>query len=398
MNNVMYADVGYSHSVVIKTDHSLYTMGGNNYGELGTGNDDIDLRKWSKILENTKKVSAGFGSSFAVDATNTLWRWGTMFPEIFGDMSSTSSKPVKYVENVEDISPHFGYNWIIKTDNSLWLYGSGEDKEWTYIKEDNYTYDKVLYFNNLPVKVMDNVNSISEWSVRGHNEILILDNEGKLYKCSIYRDEFTRNVKYNIVQIADGVMRLNREIKLSETVNFNDVENESDDVKKAISSLSCSKIIRGIGENKFAPNKAITRAEVATLAMRISCKNNEIWDNYESFYDVSPKEYYYGIAGLSRKYGIMKGYEDNTFRGNKKISGMQFMSVIARVLCAETFLELENDYAQLPENIPAWAAKDVSTAIRGGLVTTEEIDEFASKETVTRAEAAVLLYRLYNKI
>ncbi len=74
-------DCGYSHTVAIKTDGTLWTWGSNSYGHLGV-NDTISRSTPVTTLLggiNWKQVSSGFNHTASIKTDGTLWSWGNNY-------------------------------------------------------------------------------------------------------------------------------------------------------------------------------------------------------------------------------------------------------------------------------------------------------------------------------
>ena len=155
-------------------------------------------------------------------------------------------------------------------------------------------------------------------------------------------------------------------------------------------------IISGTSETEFSPEKEVTRAEAAALFLRIMAKP-EGNDN-GGFLDVTPDKWYYYTAGASKRENLIAGYEDNTFRGDLVISKVQLVSLAARVLKAEKpeLAELNENTLHYQDVIPEWAKEDVIIAGKMGLAENQGV--FNPNKSVTREDAAILLYKLYNLI
>lgn len=103
--------------------------------------------------------------------------------------------------------------------------------------------------------------------------------------------------------------------------------------------------------------------------------------------------------------GIIKGYEDNTFRPEQKINRVEVVVILVRALKLEACLACGD--AKLLEqfsdkaDIPAWAMWDCAAAVKKGLVKgyPEEAGKTAFKPArlITRAELASLLARVIRQ-
>ncbi|MFR7350454.1 S-layer homology domain-containing protein, partial [Peptoniphilus sp.] len=86
--------------------------------------------------------------------------------------------------------------------------------------------------------------------------------------------------------------------------------------------------IKGYGENIFAPNRTITRAEVAMIFARLSL--NKSTAGAPQFKDVKAGDWYKTAIDIIARQGVIKGYEDGTFRPNQPITRREFAAIAAR--------------------------------------------------------------------
>ena len=364
MNNVSDAKAGGNHSVVLKTDGSMYTFGGGSYGQLGYGNPLRLSNEQRAVMRNVERIEAGSSSSFAFKEDGTVWWCGTLFEEHIDSEELDHYAFENFYDDVRDISVRYRIAFVLKEDDSLWKYVfSGEGKEAR--KE----------------KILDDVNCISTESINECN-VLILKNNGELF--------FYEYVDGNHIleKISDNV-KIPQERVIAPERNFIDISNKSEEEQKAINSLTKAGIINGVSETEFLPDKTMTRAEIAALLLRMTAEEES--EGNGGFYDVSSDDWYCGVASKSAELGIVKGFEDNTFRGEDTISKLQFVSLVSRTLEKERGWEYKtNDNLSVPD----WAKEDISLAISEGIISeNENLDG-----DITRSEAAVILYKLYDLI
>lgn len=388
MNNVSNAEVGFEHSIVLKTDGSVLTFGGTSYGVLGIPKDKYSEKQPYKVLENMKDIFAGETSSFAIDEHDTLYRWGTNYGNGVGLKETEIQRtPLEYIKNVKAVNSHWGFNLVLKTDNTLWIYGDNENTNEGYT-----SYPTGIRFKDLPVKICDDVNSLSEWKDSLSHKTLILKNNGELFEFDLVEGKQAHTPEYKMLKITDDV-KLPATAEQAKNKQFTDISDKSDETQKAVNSLAKAGIIDGTSETEFSPDKPITRAEIAALLLRMTAKTEA--DSNGGFADVTPDKWYYNTAGTSKKYGIVSGFDDNTFRGDEAITGVQLVSLTARTLSAEKNISAQTQSKY--SNIPEWAQSDIALAEQEGLVSVQsEINDIDAP--MTRGEAAVILYRLYEKI
>ncbi|WP_440960963.1 S-layer homology domain-containing protein [Paenibacillus nitricinens] len=95
--------------------------------------------------------------------------------------------------------------------------------------------------------------------------------------------------------------------------------------------------------------------------------------------------------------GVMKGYEDHTFRPNEEVTRTQFASMIVRALGLQSMGSTMKFADQ--SAIPSWAANDVAAAVNAGILRGYEVNGkmfFEPLEKITRAEMSVMLANALN--
>ena len=88
-------------------------------------------------------------------------------------------------------------------------------------------------------------------------------------------------------------------------------------------------IVNGVGDDKFEPNRQITRAEFTAMAMRFA-KVPSGGENI--FTDVKPTDWFYSYVVNSIQYGWIEGYGDGTFRPQNLITRAEVTTIVNRML------------------------------------------------------------------
>ncbi|GGG06952.1 S-layer homology domain-containing protein [Paenibacillus aceti] len=185
-----------------------------------------------------------------------------------------------------------------------------------------------------------------------------------------------------------------------QTVSFTDLP-QTNWAYKYIAEMVNRKVISGYPDGKFRPNNTITRAEFAKImiaASGIGVKKV----NYSSFADVpvtnwaSPfveavKDYMTGYRTANGQYVFNPNQP--ALREDITVALVKLKGYDATRLPDHSTLEaMFKDYEGISES-----AKDyVAIAIENGLVSGYQDETFRPQATVTRAEAAVLLWRAYQ--
>ena len=128
---------GILHTAAIKTDGTLWTWGGQLYGELGVGIYGYS-GKGTPVTTfaggtNWKQVSAGAVFTSAIKTDGTLWVWGNGANGRLGTNAVTDKyTPVttfaggtSWKQVSSGTSPQPSYTAAIKTDGTLWTWGNG---------------------------------------------------------------------------------------------------------------------------------------------------------------------------------------------------------------------------------------------------------------------------------
>ena len=153
--------------------------------------------------------------------------------------------------------------------------------------------------------------------------------------------------------------------------------------------------IFGYNDGTFRPDNNMSRAEAAAIFARlISEQKGEKISGKSNFNDVSKNEWYSDYIGYLSKYGIIKGYADNTFRPNDNVSRAEFVAMTVR------FNSLFNDvkkgsytvkYTDVATNY--WAYSDVAYAKHAGWLNGYADGTFKGDNAITRAEVVTVVNR-----
>ncbi len=181
---------------------------------------------------------------------------------------------------------------------------------------------------------------------------------------------------------------------------FEDVEEDSwyeDDVNDAVEDG----IFNGTSDNTFSPDGAVTRGMVVTVLARLDKADVENFVNI--FDDVKDDAYYKESINWAGANGIVNGIGDGKFDPDAKITREAMAVIIYNYINATHKGLLQgttNDNTKFADDteIADWAKNAVYALKTIGLVNGKSDNNYMPKDTVTRAEAAVIIQRLVKEI
>jgi alpha-tubulin suppressor-like RCC1 family protein len=151
LSNVVNVSAGWFHAVALTSDGKVWTWGDNFVGEIGNGitsTTGISVPFQVPGLSNVIGVSAGDGFTAILKSDGTVWTWGgNNFGELGNGTFNDQSIPiqVKNLSNVNYLAARDYHVLVIKSDGSVWAWGSNENGECG----DNTVIDRTL-----PVRVI----------------------------------------------------------------------------------------------------------------------------------------------------------------------------------------------------------------------------------------------------
>lgn len=191
--------------------------------------------------------------------------------------------------------------------------------------------------------------------------------------------------------------RINSRSNSSYSVVYNPVE--VDAVKnhwaeETVNNMASRMVITEL--DGFNPNDAITRGEFAdyiTKGLGIYRANEQ---TNSKFNDVSGTKFEKSII-IAYNYGIISGYEDNTFKPDSKITREEAMSMFVRAMEITELAKKEQQSLVKFEDakkVSSWALDSVKTAISSKIFNGRSQTKIEPKGTFTKAEAATAIQNL----
>ncbi len=155
-----------------------------------------------------------------------------------------------------------------------------------------------------------------------------------------------------------------------------------------IDALMETGVVRGYEDGSFRPDDPITRAEFVSLLNRAA--GLQASGESAGFTDVQPGDWFAGDAALAAAVGTITGFEDGTFRPGSPITRQEVAVILARALDLGGGQRLT---FRDPFSISPWAAEGVAATAAAGFMKGYPDGTFGGSRPVTRAEAAALVQR-----
>lgn len=174
------------------------------------------------------------------------------------------------------------------------------------------------------------------------------------------------------------------------------VDTESHWAKEAIKELSARGVVSGYEGNEFRPQKTVSRAEFATMLIKLMKIDGNV--EQSDFSDVTQADWYYKPVMLAKQKGIVSGTGVDSFGPNGEITREQMMVMILRA-AKQNNIVIDSSKAKEfndTSNISEYALESIKMASAMGIISGDENNNFNPKGKATRAEAAIVMKKLLD--
>lgn len=180
----------------------------------------------------------------------------------------------------------------------------------------------------------------------------------------------------------------------SSALAFSDVANDRWS-KPFIDELSKRELISGFPDGTFAPDRPVTRAELAAQIQKIFERDTNLRDTI-AFTDVDAE--YWGRAAIDKsvKIGFLNGYPKAIFAPDRSVSRLEVAIALATGLGLTPSEEPNAVLAVFSDarDIPAWAKPKLAAAVQAGFAVIEPNRQaFDPSAPATREVVATMMYQ-----
>ena len=164
------------------------------------------------------------------------------------------------------------------------------------------------------------------------------------------------------------------------------------EVLSIVPNLTHFSYLIGYEDGTVRPRSNISRAEVATIFFRLICDEYraDIWSQENDFSDVLMRNWHNNAVSTMANEGFLLGYRDGTFRPNNAITRAEFATIVSRFMNVR--YTGENKFSDIDGH---WAATAINSVAYVGWVTGYGDGTFRPNNTITRAEAAAIVNRIF---
>jgi len=160
MDNVIAVSAGWSHTLATTGDGSLWAWGHNNSGQVGDGT-YTNRNNPVHIMNDVTYISAGRNHSLAVSANGDLWAWGNNYNGQLGDGTTINSNtPVLIMNNVASASAGNRHSMALTRDGTVWVWGSNTTGQLGNASTIN-SYKPVSIMENVSIILASDYNSFA---------------------------------------------------------------------------------------------------------------------------------------------------------------------------------------------------------------------------------------------
>lgn len=178
-------------------------------------------------------------------------------------------------------------------------------------------------------------------------------------------------------------------------LTFADVK-EDDWYYESVQYVFNNNLMKGISEVEFAPQNTVTRAMLVTVLYRL--ENEPGTDGSLGFIDVGLDSYYVNAVLWAKEHGIVSGISEKEFAPDKNITREQIATIIYRYAEYKGYdVSIGRNANVLPYtdfvNISEYAISPMQYAIVSGILKGKTETTLNPLDNATRAEIAAILQR-----
>uniref|UniRef100_UPI0011411E7E S-layer homology domain-containing protein n=1 Tax=Paenibacillus luteus TaxID=2545753 RepID=UPI0011411E7E len=171
---------------------------------------------------------------------------------------------------------------------------------------------------------------------------------------------------------------------------------------KAFVELAAAKgLVEGVGDGKYDPDKAVTRAEFTAMIVRTLGRSGSV-GNAAPYVDVKQGAWYFDEVAKAKELGLLGFTTGTSFKPDQPLSREEMASMLAAVINLEK-LSIAKDSVNLNGykdigSVDAAYLEDVRTMVTLQIMNGTSANTLDPKGETTRAQAAVVFIRMLQTL
>ena len=162
-----------------------------------------------------------------------------------------------------------------------------------------------------------------------------------------------------------------------------------------INTLTANNVLDGYPDRFFRPNIPISRAEMATMAVKGLNLNDPSTPASNLFKDVPSGHWANRTIAQAVENGLMTGYPNNMFKPDQSLSRAEAFAIMAKgIKCDMDECKADNVLSKYSDgnSVPSWAKIPVAKVLEsGGMTDFPSPNQISPNRDVSRAEVASML-------
>jgi alpha-tubulin suppressor-like RCC1 family protein len=138
MSGALSVAAGGHHSLVLKADRTVWAFGNNTFGQLGTTSNNgtqVPNTVPMQVMEGASAIAAGGWHSLVLKTDGTVWSFGYNgsgqlgHTNALGNSTSGSPEPVQIMSGASAIAAGTYHSLVLKADGTVWSFGNNGSGE-----------------------------------------------------------------------------------------------------------------------------------------------------------------------------------------------------------------------------------------------------------------------------
>jgi hypothetical protein len=163
-----------------------------------------------------------------------------------------------------------------------------------------------------------------------------------------------------------------------------------------VSKAAAKSLVKGVGNNSYEPNRAVTRAEFVQMIVNAMLLPETGSNPYK---DVAADQWFYSAITRSYALGLLDQFTQDSFYPNRPITREEMATILAAVLrkCGVSSTAALGQFTDAVSMENAYMP-DIALVFSTGLMQGVSDDKFDPKGVTTRAQAATVQIRLLETL